>query len=52
MTEAARLGLPVDVWMLAVPPSRFAELASLGVHGVITPQLADARAADATRGLA
>jgi glycerophosphoryl diester phosphodiesterase len=42
---AGALGLEVDVWMLAVPATRFAELAALGVHGVITPQIADATAA-------
>ena len=44
--EAAdRLGLAVDVWMLDVAASRYAELANLGVHGVITGQVAAALAA-------
>jgi hypothetical protein len=30
--------------MLEVPAARFVELARLGVHGVITPQIAEARA--------
>jgi glycerophosphoryl diester phosphodiesterase len=43
--DAAREhGLGVDVWMLEVPAARFAELAALGVRGVITPQIAEARA--------
>jgi glycerophosphoryl diester phosphodiesterase len=45
VAEATRLGLQVDVWMLEVPAARFDELAELGVHGVITPQIAAARAA-------
>jgi glycerophosphoryl diester phosphodiesterase len=47
--DATRLGLPFDVWMLEVPPARFDELAGLGAHGVITPQIAAARAASDAR---
>jgi glycerophosphoryl diester phosphodiesterase len=42
---AARAGLPVDVWMLDLPPARYDELAALDVHGVITGQIREARAA-------
>jgi glycerophosphoryl diester phosphodiesterase len=49
VTEATRLGLPVDVWMLEVPAARFDQLAALGVHGVITSQIAAARAAAEAR---
>ena len=45
---AATYGLAVDVWMLEVAAGRFAELAALGVHGVITSQIAEARAGAAT----
>jgi glycerophosphoryl diester phosphodiesterase len=47
MNAAADLDLLVDVWMLEVPAARFVELATLGVHGVITPQIAAARRAAA-----
>ena len=49
VAEATRLGLPVDVWMLEVPATRFDALAELGVHGVITPQIAAACAAAGAR---
>src|SRR3954452_11192396 len=39
VAAAAEHGLDVDVGTLEVPGSRFAELARLGVHGVITPQI-------------
>ena len=45
MDRARDLGLLVDVWMLAVPARRFSELAALGAHGVITPQIDEALAA-------
>jgi len=45
VAEAERLGLALDVWMLQVAPERYDELAQLGVHGVITSQVAAALAA-------
>jgi glycerophosphoryl diester phosphodiesterase len=45
LDAAARVGLPVDVWMLDVDAARYDELAQLGVHGVITGQIRAARAA-------
>jgi glycerophosphoryl diester phosphodiesterase len=49
---ARRLGLMVDVWMLQVPVERYRVLAALGVHGVITGQIAAARAVQTDSGLA
>ena len=46
--EADRLGLSLDVWMLEAAPDRYAELARLGIHGVITGQIAAALAAART----
>jgi glycerophosphoryl diester phosphodiesterase len=45
LESATRVGLPVDVWMLEVDAARFGELAAAGVHGVITGQIREARAA-------
>jgi glycerophosphoryl diester phosphodiesterase len=50
MDEAHRLGLDIDVWMLDVAPERYRELASLGVHGVITSQVTEALDAARRRG--
>jgi glycerophosphoryl diester phosphodiesterase len=45
VSEAERLGLALDVWLLDVAPERYAALAALDVHGVITGQPAAALAA-------